>query len=196
MLPSPSLGPPLLSASWSPPPPCGMPAVPPELSGGAVFSGAGAVFSGAGAVSLGAGALFSGAAGAGAGVFAAGAGALGTGLVFAGAGVFFFAGAGVVFAGALVVAGGALAAFVDVEDVPDLLDPPQPAATTAAMTRTNASAAPGRRRNLGGVVRWGRLRGVMSVLSGMRMLCASVPLKTSRRSETFRPRRAWHPPRR
>lgn len=45
MLPSPSLGPPLLSASWSPPPPCGIPPLLPaedfgELLG--VAEGAGA----------------------------------------------------------------------------------------------------------------------------------------------------------
>src|SRR5580700_8535824 len=52
MLPSPSLGPPLLSGSWSPPLPCGM-----GLAGGAgaVVAGAGAVVAGAGAVGEGGG---------------------------------------------------------------------------------------------------------------------------------------------
>ena len=129
----------------------------PEVSEALLFSGAGALlFSGSGALLFsGAGLLFSGAAGAGAGVLAGGAA-----LVFAGAGVVF-AGGGVVFAGALVVAGGVWAAFVEVDDVPDLLEPPQPATTTATTIRTSASTVTGRRRSLDGVARDGDLRGVM-----------------------------------
>jgi hypothetical protein len=62
MLPSPSLGPPLLSASWSPPLPCGMGFEGDAGAVGLVAGGAGAVVAGeAGAVVAGgAGAVVAG----------------------------------------------------------------------------------------------------------------------------------------
>jgi hypothetical protein len=52
MLPSPSLGPPLLSPSWSPPLPCGIGLAVWEVAGGAggVVAGGGAVVAGGGVV--------------------------------------------------------------------------------------------------------------------------------------------------
>jgi hypothetical protein len=97
--PSPSLGPPLLSASWSPPFPWGMPLG--AVAGGLVVGGGGGVVVGGGAA--GAGGLVVGGAAVGGGLVAGGGGAVVTGgLVVGGAAV----GGGLVVGGAVVGGGG------------------------------------------------------------------------------------------
>lgn len=83
MFPSPSLGPPLLSASPSPPPFCG---IPPALGAGAVVVRLGAEV-GAGAVRAGVGVVRAGAVfrWGGLAVVVAGAGVVGVGVVTGGA---------------------------------------------------------------------------------------------------------------